>query len=335
MSRQQGGQPEPSTGLVSILRGLCVADRQPGGPDWGRPGDAPGPHPTPRRGSSKAARLPPPIAPCSALGQFADVAAQADPTGEAGETSPTSTSGSDTLESDTPSFPATPSHIFVHSPYCFQFSASHAYPCVEDAVDEVEETFPYTPESDTPSLPATPSHVFVHSPYSFQLPATEGTDPGTLGVEVPPMDPVAWISYTLPSLAGIGPSQRRKLLCGGDPVYVPPPPALAPTVRPPFPDSPPNRSIRTAKGDPEVQSVCPHPKPWKRRRAQRGFAFYVCLHCQFEWRVVTAKALRRRQELQAQAVGQDCVPSEAPGLPPRPEPLWPLPGPPQPGRGAQ
>eukprot|EP00667_Euglena_gracilis_P017258 EG_transcript_18147 len=163
---------------------------------------------------------------------------------------------------------------------------------------------PATPPSGT----ATSAHVFVHSPYSFPPSPTDWVAPGTpLGMEVPPMDPIAQLSYTTPALAGVGPTQRLKLLRGGDPVPASPAPAQVPLPPGPRPDPVPSQSAR-AKGDPVAQSECPHPKPWKRRRAQRGFAFYVCLRCQHEWRVVTPKARQRRQERQAQALGHDSVP---------------------------
>eukprot|EP00667_Euglena_gracilis_P003889 EG_transcript_3901 len=151
--------------------------------------------------------------------------------------------------------------------------------------------------TSAPSSPAAPTRGFVHSPYCFPLSATDWADPGTLGVEAPPMmDLGLRIAYTTPALGGIGPLQRRKLLHGDDLFYE----ASLLDAWSPLPDHSPNRPIRTRgspKGDPELQGECPHPKPWKRRRAQRGFAFYVCLHCHLEWRVVTPKALRRRPAL--------------------------------------
>eukprot|EP00667_Euglena_gracilis_P009288 EG_transcript_9434 len=166
-----------------------------------------------------------------------------------------------------------------------------------------------------PALPPAGSSLFVHSPYSFPPSPDWADDPRTpLGTEVPPMDPVARRCGVCPApLAGASLTQQRPVLSGGAVWGVPPP--VAPALPSPksFPDSALNPlTLACAKGDPVAQSVCPHPKPWKRRRAQRGFAFYVCLRCQHEWRVVTPKALRRREELQAQALGYGTVAAERP-----------------------
>eukprot|EP00667_Euglena_gracilis_P018989 EG_transcript_20273 len=32
---------------------------------------------------------------------------------------------------------------------------------------------------------------------------------------------------------------------------------------------------------------CPHPRPWRRLRAKRGFTFYACRDCGAKWRALT------------------------------------------------
>jgi len=36
-----------------------------------------------------------------------------------------------------------------------------------------------------------------------------------------------------------------------------------------------------------ARSSCPHPRPWKRLRAKRGFTYFFCLQCHQTWRVPT------------------------------------------------
>eukprot|EP00667_Euglena_gracilis_P027586 EG_transcript_34263 len=95
--------------------------------------------------------------------------------------------------------------------------------------------------TSAPSSPAAPTRGFVHSPYCFLLSATDWADPGTLGVEAPPMmDLGLRIAYTTPALGGIGPLQRRKLLHGADLFYE----SSLLDAWSPLPDHSPNRPIR-------------------------------------------------------------------------------------------